>query len=146
MLKAVPEVALVRLDAAKAEVTLRFDPEKLFPPTKSKQQPAPDKITERVNSLIGQASKNTFSLTAPSTVPTDKLTKVEIPIGVLDCKGCRYAAYQAVAKLDGVERATVSATPSAVIAWIDATRTKREALEDALKKARVELILATDLK
>ena len=73
-------------------------------------------------------------------MPADKLTKVEIPIGVLDCKGCRYAAYQAVAKLEGVERATVSATPSAVIAWIDATKIKRDALEDALKKARVDLV------
>lgn len=140
VLKAVPDVALVSLDAAKAEVTLRYELEKLFPTAKPKQPPAPEKITERINSLIGQASKNTFTVTAPSVVPADKLTKVEIPIGVLDCKACRFAAYSAVAKLDGVERATVSATPSAVIAWIDATRTKREALEEALKKARVELL------
>ncbi len=140
VMKTVPAVALVSLDGAKAEVTLRFDAEKLFLPAKSKQPPAPDKITERLNSLIGGASKNTFSLTERSTVPADKLTKVEIPIGVLDCKGCRYAAYQAVAKLDGVERATVSATPSAVIAWIDATKIKRDALEEALKKARVDLV------
>lgn len=140
VMKAVPDVALVSLDAAKAEVTLRYELEKLFPTAKPKQPPAPEKITERISSLIGQASKNTFTVTAPSTVPADKLTKVEIPIGVLDCKACRYAAYQAVAKVDGVERATVSATPSAVIAWIDATKTKREALEEALKKARVELL------
>ena len=140
VMQTVPAVALVSLDGAKAEVTLRFDAEKLFLPAKSKQPPAPDKITERLNSLIGGASKNTFSLTERSTVPADKLTKVEIPIGVLDCKGCRYAAYQAVAKLEGVERATVSATPSAVIAWIDATKIKRDALEEALKKARVDLV------
>ena len=139
VMKAVPGVALVSLDAAKAEVTLRYELEKLFPTAKPKQPSAPDKITERLNSLIGQASKNTFTVTARSAVPADKLTMLEIPIGVLDCKGCRYAAYQAVAKLDGVERATVSATPSAVIAWIDATKTKREKLEDALKKARVDL-------
>ena len=139
VLKAVPDVQFVSLDVAKAEVTLRFDAEKLFLPAKSKTPPAPEKILERLNNLIGQASKNTFTLTARSTVPEDKLTKVEILIGVLDCKGCRYAAYQTIAKLDGVERATVSATPSAVIAWIDATKTKREALEDALKKANVEL-------
>lgn len=140
VMKTVPDVVLVSLDIAKAEVNLRFDAEKLFLPAKSKQPPAPDKITERLNSLIGGASKNTFSLTERSTVPADKLTKVEILIGVLDCKGCRYAAYQAVAKLDGVERATVSATPSAVIAWIDATKTKRETLEEALKKVRVDLV------
>ncbi len=140
VMKAVPDVALVSLDAAKAEVTLRYEVEKLFPTAKPKQSPAPDKITERISSLISQASKSTFTVHARSTVPADKLTKVEIPIGVLDCKGCRYAAYQAVAKLDGVERATVSTTPSAVIAWIDDTKTKREALEEALKKARVDLL------
>jgi copper chaperone CopZ len=139
VLAKVPDVALVSLDAAKAEVTLRFDAEKLFLPAKSKQPPAAEKVTARLDQLIGTASTRTFGISERSTVPADKLTKVEIPIGVLDCKGCRYAAYQAVAKLDGVERATVSTTPSAVIAWIDATKTKREALEDALKKARVEL-------
>ena len=140
VLKAVPDVQFVSLDAAKAEVTLRFDAEKLFLPAKSKTPPAPEKLLERLNNLVSGASKNTFTLTARSTVSADKLTKVEISIGVLDCKGCRYAAYQSIAKLAGVERATVSATPSAVIAWIDATMTNREALEDALKKARVELI------
>jgi copper chaperone CopZ len=45
-----------------------------------------------------------------------------------------------VAKLDGVERATVSITPSAVIAWVDAAKVKRDTLVEALKKARVELI------
>ena len=141
VLAKVPEVTLVSLDAGKAEVTLRFEAEKLFPPTKAKQPPAADKITARLDTLIGTASTRTFGITERSTVPADKLTKVEILIGVLDCKGCRYAAYQAVAKLDGVERATVSATPSAVIAWIDATKTKREALEEALKKVRVDLVL-----
>ena len=140
VMKTVPDVALVGLDAAKAEVTLRYELEKLFPTAKPKQPTAPDKITERLNSLIGQASKNTFTVTARSTVPADKLTKVEIPIGVLECKGCRYAAYSAIAKLDGVERATVSAQPSAIIAWIDAAKTKREALVEALKKVRVDLV------
>ena len=141
VLAKVPEVTLVSFDAGKAEVTLRFEAEKLFPPTKAKQPPAADKITARLDTLIGTASTRTFGITERSTVPADKLTKVEILIGVLDCKGCRYAAYQAVAKLDGVERATVSATPSAIIAWIDATKTKREALEEALKKVRVDLVL-----
>jgi len=140
VMKTLPDVTFVSLDAAKAEVTLRFEAEKLFPPTKAKQPPAADKITARLDTLIGTASTRTFGITERSTVPADKLTKVEILIGVLDCKGCRYAAYQAVAKLDGVERATVSATPSAVIAWIDATKIKRDALEDALKKARVDLV------
>lgn len=140
VMKAVAGVTLVSLDAAKSEVTLRFDPDKLGVGTKAKQPPAPDKVTARLDQLIGTESKRTFGILERSTVPADKLTKVEISIGVLDCKGCRYAAYQVVAKLEGVERATVSTTPSAVIAWIDATKTKRETLEEALKKARVELL------
>ncbi|PAW88437.1 MAG: hypothetical protein B9S33_04830 [Pedosphaera sp. Tous-C6FEB] len=139
VLDKVPEVKFVSLDAAKAEVTLRFDAEKIFLPAKQKSPVPADKITARLDQLIGTASTRTFSLTERSAFPADKLTKVEIPIGVLDCKGCRYAAYSAVAKLDGVERATVSITPSAVIAWIDATKTKRDALVEALKKMRVEL-------
>lgn len=136
----IPEFTLASLDAAKAEVTLRFDPEKLFPPAKGKQPaPAADKVLARLDQLLGTASTRTFSLTERSAVPAEKLTKLEIPIGVLDCKGCRYAAYIAVAKLDGVERATVSTTPSAVIAWVDATKVKREDLVAALKKMRVEL-------
>ena len=137
----VPEVALVSLDVARAEVTLRFDREKLLPPAKGKQPPpAADKILARLDQLLGTASTRTFTLTERSAVPADQLTKLEIPIGVLDCKGCRYAAYIAVAKLDGVERATVTTTPSAVVAWVDAAKVKREALVDALKKMRVEVL------
>jgi hypothetical protein len=138
-MKSVTGVTIMRLDIAKAEATLRFNAEELFLPAKSKQPPAPEKIIERLNNLIGNASRHTFQLTAPSTVPPDKLTKIEILIGVLDCKACRYAAYSAIAKIDGVERATVSAMPCVVIAWIDAMKTNREALEEALKRARVEL-------
>ena len=36
-------------------------------------------------------------------------------------------------------RATVTTTPSAVVAWVDAAKVKREALVDALKKMRVEV-------
>jgi copper chaperone CopZ len=141
VLKAVPDVALVKLDTAQAEITLRFDPEKIFPPAKGKQPaPTPDKILARLDHLIGTESRRTFTLAERSTVPAEKLAKLEIPIGVLDCKGCRYTAYIAVAKLDGVERATVSITPSAVIAWVDAAKVKRDTLVEALKKARVELI------
>jgi len=137
----ISEITLVSLDQSKAEVTLRYDPEKIFPPAKNKQAaPTPDKILARLDHLLGAASMRTFSVTERSALPAEKLTKVEIPIGVLDCKGCRYAAYIAVAKLDGVDRATVSTLPSAVIAWVDATKVKREDLVAALKKMRVELI------
>ena len=45
----------------------------------------------------------------------------------------------AIAKIDGVERASVNSDSRTLTAWIDATKTKKEAIEAALKKARVEL-------
>ncbi len=69
----------------------------------------------------------------------DKLQKIEIQVGLLDCKGCRYGAYIAIAKLDGVEHATVSES-ALLTAWIDPAKTNREALIEALKKGRVELV------
>jgi hypothetical protein len=74
-----------------------------------------------------------------STVPQDALTKVEIDIGVLDCKACRYGAYRAVMGVDGVARATVSTSPSRVTAWLDAKKTDRAALEKALKRVGATL-------
>jgi copper chaperone CopZ len=55
-----------------------------------------------------------------------------------DCKGCRHGVYSTIAKIDGVERATVDSKASVVTAWIDAAKTNREVLIAALKKGRVE--------
>ena len=74
-----------------------------------------------------------------STLPADKVSKVEIKVGLLDCKACRYAAYSVIAKIEGVERATVSSQTSTITAAIDATKTNQGALTEALKKANVPL-------
>ncbi len=58
----------------------------------------------------------------------------------LDCKGCAFGAYRAVAKLDGVERATVDFRRGIVTARVDPSKTNREALVAALKKAEVEVV------
>ena len=56
------------------------------------------------------------------------------------------AAYEAVYKLDGVERATASFREGRVTALIDPSKTDRKALEDALKKRGVSLIVKNDAK
>ncbi len=138
--KSVSELQLVSVDGDKASAVLRYEVSAII--TKPKPKPAdlaPEKILEQLNNLVGKASIHTFSVTAPTGVAEDKLTKVEFQVGVLDCKGCRYGAYLAIAKLDGVERAIVDSNTRTLTAWIDPAKTNKEALEAALKKARVEL-------
>ena len=141
-LKAVPEVELVALDLETAEAIFRYDETKLFPD--AKKPPTPEVIAKRLDELVKKASKNpvsgaiTFSLKPLSSVPKDQLEKIEIQLGLPDCKGCRYTAYLACAKLDGVENVIVSET-SLVTAWVQPSHPTREDLIAALKKVRIGL-------
>ena len=135
-----PELKLVNVDGDKAIATLSFDlPVLLGKPKPRPEELTPEKILERLDTLIGKASLRTFSVLKATGITEDKLTKVELQVGVLDCKGCRYGAYIAIAKIEGVERASVNSDSRTLTAWIDATKTNKEAIEAALKKARVEL-------
>ena len=130
---------LVTLDYEKTEADFRCDVPRMLANFNPKKPPTPGQIVARLDEMLRAASQGTFSVTPPSAVPRDKLTVVEIKIGILDCKACRFAAYQAVAKKEGVERATVDSEKGIITAWIDPAKTDRPALEDALKKARVDL-------
>jgi hypothetical protein len=136
-LASTPGLALVGLDFDKAEITLRYDPAKIVPGSKPGQPVPAEKVLEQIDKLIGQASIRTFTVTARADTGV-ALAKLEIPIGVLDCKGCRYGAYLVIAKMEGVDRASVS-DASVLTAWIDPQKTNREALLEALKQARVEI-------
>ena len=136
--KTMPEVEVAALNFDSAEVTFRYDPAKLIPGYNPKKPPAPEAITKRLEDLLRVASNGTFALVPLSTLPADKLQKIEIQCGLLDCKGCRYGAYIAIAKLDGVERATVN-EHALLTVWIDPAKTKRETLQAALKKGNVEI-------
>jgi hypothetical protein len=133
----VPEFQLFKVDYENARVTFRYDPQRLFADQKPKKSPTDAEIEQRVNALLTRASANTFSVKVTPPTPGEKLTKVQISVGILDCKGCRYAAYLAVVKVAGVERATV-AKDGAVTAMVDADKTNPAALEDALKRANIE--------
>ncbi len=135
----IPGLELTGLDLATTEATFRYDISALFPTINPKKPPTETDITQKLDSLIKAASRGTFTLKPLATLPLDKLQKIDIQVGLLDCKGCRYGAYIAIAKLDGVEHATVSES-ALLTARIDPAKTNREALIEALKKGRVELV------
>ncbi len=137
---AIPELQVANIDFDKDEVTLRYELAGLFPDGKVPKDITPEKLTERLGNLISSKSKGTFKVIAPSALPADQQARVDIKIGILDCRGCRYGAYQIIAKIDGVEHASVNAETSTITAWIDPAKTNREALEAALKKSQIAVL------
>jgi copper chaperone CopZ len=129
----IPHVKLVSIDFPNAEATFEYDPAKAFSGAK------PDQILQRLDNLVKSASSHTFGIKPLRSVPLDRLRLIEIPVAGLDCKACCLAAYEAVARLDGVERATASFREGRVTALIDPEKTDRARLEDALKKRGVTL-------
>lgn len=124
----IPDVTLVSVDFARSEATLRYDPKTAFPGAK------PEQVTERLDGKLRSLSHATFGARPPCATPADKLVRHTIAVGTLDCKACALAAYEAVAKLDGVERATVSTRDGVVEVWCDPKNAAREPLESALRK------------
>ncbi len=128
-----PDVELVSIDYEHAEGTFRYDPTKAFPGAK------PQDIVKRFDEKLRAASVGTFGIQPLFTTPHEKLQRIEIPIVGLDCRACGLAAYEAVAKLEGVEQATASFHDGRVTALIDPEKTDRTKLEEALKAKRVQL-------
>ncbi len=128
----IPDVKLLSVDFSSAEAVFSYDASKLG-------GGKPEKALERLDNLVRTASRSTFGIKPACTTPRDQLTSVEISVLGLDCKGCALSAYEAVAKIDGMEQATASFKTGRINAMIDGTKTKRESLVEALKKARVEV-------
>lgn len=82
-----PGVELVSLDFDHSEGTFAYDPAKAFPGTK------PDKIIERFNQELLNASHHTMGIKAVCATPRDKLARIVIPVEGLDCRACCLAAY-----------------------------------------------------
>jgi copper chaperone CopZ len=129
----IPQIKLVSIDFKNAEATFEYDPAKVFPNAK------PDEILQKFDALLKNASNHTFGIKPLRTVPLEKLKLIEIPVVGLDCKACCLAAYEAVYKLEGVERATASFREGRVTVLIDPEKTDRTKLEAALKKLGVQL-------
>jgi len=128
-----PDIKLISVEYDKAEAVFEYDPAKAFVGAK------PDQVVERFNNTLRGVTRGTFGIKPLAALPPDKLQRIEISVVGLDCKGCSLGAYEAVYKLDGVERATASFKTGLVIALVDPTKTNRAALEEALKQRRVEL-------
>lgn len=131
--KKLAEVSVVSIDFDNAEVVFSYDPAKLFAGSKPKDH------LERFDNLLRSASVSTFGAKPLCTTPKEKLTRIEIPIVGLDCKGCCLSAYESVFKIEGVEQATASFKEGRLTALIDPEKTSRAALEDALKKRNVTI-------
>lgn len=131
--KKLADVSIVGIDFDTSEVTFSYDPVKLLGKGTEKQQ------LERFDTLIRNASTHTFGVRPLSTTPKEKLTRIEIPVLGLDCRGCELAAYEVIFKIEGVEQATCSFKEGLMTALIDPEKTSRAALEDALKKRSVTL-------
>lgn len=130
----IPEIDLVSIDFDRAEAAFRYDAEKVFPGANAEQ------VIERFNNLLRNASNHSLGITPLCAMERDKLKFVEIAVGGLDCKGCSFAAYDAIYRLDGVEQATASFKLGLVTAWIDPAKTDRMTLESALTRRGVTLI------
>jgi hypothetical protein len=133
----VPEFQLVRVDYDNARVTFSYDVAALLAEQKPRKAPTASEVEQRINALLARASSNTFALKLTPAVPKQKLTRIELNVGILDCKGCQYAAYLAVLKAPGVERATVL-KDGTLVAMVETGKTDEAALKDALKRANIE--------
>ena len=134
-----PGLNIAGVDFENAKVTLRYDLHQLFPDEDPRKKWSAEEIQNRLNDLLTNASMGTFGLKPLPTTPANKLTKLELHIGILDCKGCRYGAYLMVIHVSGVEEAIVGLNRMLTV-WIDPSKTDRAAVEEALKKGNVEVV------
>jgi copper chaperone CopZ len=131
----IPQIKLVSIDFKNAEAIFEYDATKVFPGAK------PDQVVQRLDALLRGASHSTFGVKPLRTMRMEKLKMIEIPVAGLDCKGCCLGAYEAIYKIDGVERATASFKERKVTALVDPTKVDRAKLEEALRKRGVQLTL-----
>ena len=115
-------VTIVGIDYARGEATFTHDPKELS--------------AESLGHAVGAKG---FGILPRSTVPSEKLTRIVIPVTGMDCKGCALGTYNVIARIEGVEQATVSYKEGKISLMIDPTRTNQDALEEALKKGNVML-------
>ena len=127
------QIKMVELDFNQAEGLLEFDAAKVLAGVK------PQEYTARLDEMFRNASQGTFGLKPPSSTPKNQLKRVEIPVLGLDCKACCLAAYEIVARLDGVEQATASFKEGRISALIDPKRIQITQIEAALKERGVTL-------
>jgi len=128
-----PDFKLIAINFDEAEMTIEFDPAKLFPGQK------PERVIELVSDKVRSITHSTFAVKPRRTVSRDKLQQVTIPAAGCDCKACNLAAYEAVANVEGVYQATASFKDGRVVVLFDPLKTDKSKLEEALRKKGVDL-------
>lgn len=130
--KEIADVKLVSVSFDAAEVTVEFVPSKVFPGAK------PEQVAERLDQKVRAESRSTFAVGPRLAGPRDKFERVVIAVAGLDCRACELAAYEGIARIDGVAQATASFKDGKVTALIDPSKTDKGKLEDALRKRGVQ--------
>ena len=130
-----PGVELVRVDYASTVAVWRLDPALVMTNYNAKKPPSEEQLGQRLDSLLGIATNRTFTLKPLASIAADKAITVELHTHILDCRGCRYAVYNGIAKLEGVESATVG-KDGLIAARIDSSKTDQKTLDAALKKIK----------
>ncbi len=130
-----PGVELVRVDYASTVAVWRLDPALVMTNYNAKKPPSEEQLVQRLDSLLGTATNRTFTLKPLASIAADKAITVELHTHILDCRGCRYAVYNGIAKLEGVESATVG-KDGLIAARIDSSKTDQKTLDAALKKIK----------
>jgi copper chaperone CopZ len=129
----VPGVQLISVDIERGHGTFSINPAVAFPGTK------PDKFAERFDQLLRVAANHTLGVKAVSGAAPEKLTRVEIGIGGLDCKACCLGVHWILMKDDGVEQAIVNLKDGLTTVLIDPEKTSKEKLQAALKAREVPI-------
>jgi hypothetical protein len=134
MTAGIADFRIVAVDYDSATATFAYADDK--PPFKGAK---PESVERGFRERMNGATRGNFSVLPLAPLPRAQWQEVRIGIAGVDCRGCSFGAYNAVAEIYGVLRATSSFRDGQLIAWIDPQKTDRAALEAALKKRNVEL-------
>jgi copper chaperone CopZ len=129
----VPGIRVVSVDVEYGEATFAYDPAVAFKGTK------PDKIVERFNEWLRNASGHMLGIKARTGTPREKLSRVEVMVAPLDCRACALAVHEIVTKVDGVEQALVDMKAGRISVVVDPGKVDAEKIRAELKRREVTL-------
>jgi hypothetical protein len=131
--KKMTDIALTEFDYASGEGTFTYDSSKILKNAK------PEQVQNHIDSALRNVSNRTFGVKPLSTIPREKLQRVDIKVEVLDCKACGFGLYNMVSSAPGVEQAFANYKEGIVVAWVDPEKTDKAKLVDVLKKREVQV-------
>jgi hypothetical protein len=133
--KALENCRLIGVDYDSARATFTYDDE-----AQGFKKAKPEQVLQQIDTQIRKLTNQTFTLLQPVAPPEAGLKRIDFAIEGLDCLGCSFGAYSAVAAQEGVERATASFHEGRLTAFIDPSKTSREALLEVLKKKEIKVL------